>query len=105
MSAKNRDKQNRWRSITIAFRVSPEENEQINKMVRLTGLCKQQYLTDNMLKHTIMVYPNPRVHKALKEYFVSVTEELKRLENASNVSDEYLDVLKFAMEIYDELQK
>ena len=29
MSAKNRDSHNRWRSITVGFRVSPEENEQI----------------------------------------------------------------------------
>ena len=30
MSAKNRDDHNRWRNITVGFRVSPEENEQIN---------------------------------------------------------------------------
>lgn len=26
MSAKNRDNKNRWRNITVGFRVSPEEN-------------------------------------------------------------------------------
>ena len=31
MSAKNRDNKNRWRNITVGFRVSPEENERINK--------------------------------------------------------------------------
>ena len=30
MSAKNRDGKNRWRNITVGFRVSPEENELIN---------------------------------------------------------------------------
>ena len=30
MSAKNRDERNRWRNITVGFRVSPEESEQIN---------------------------------------------------------------------------
>ena len=29
MSAKNRDNKNRWRNITVGFRVSPEENELI----------------------------------------------------------------------------
>ena len=33
MSAKNRDNKNRWRNITVGFRVSPEENERINKAV------------------------------------------------------------------------
>ena len=27
MSEKNRDNKNRWRNVTIAFRMSPEENE------------------------------------------------------------------------------
>ena len=30
MSAKNLDKHNRFRSITVGFRVSPEEHEHIN---------------------------------------------------------------------------
>ena len=38
MSAKNRDNKNRWRNITVGFRVSPEENERINKAVALSGL-------------------------------------------------------------------
>ena len=40
MSAKNRDNKNRWRNITVGFRVSPEESEQIDKAVRLSGLTK-----------------------------------------------------------------
>ena len=33
MSAKNLDKHNRWRNKTVAFRVSPEENEQIGHAI------------------------------------------------------------------------
>ena len=105
MSAKNRDNKNRWRSITIAFRVSPEENSLINEMVTLTGVTKQEYITSNMLKHQFVVYPNPRVQKALREYFVAVCEEMKRLGSASDVNDEYLDVLRFALQIYDRMSE
>ena len=42
MSAKNLDNHNRWRSKTIAFRVSPEENEQIEIAVRLSGLRRME---------------------------------------------------------------
>ena len=38
MSLKNRDNKNRWRNKTVAFRVSPEEDEQIEAAVRLSGL-------------------------------------------------------------------
>ena len=43
MSAKNRDRHNRFRSITVGFRVSPEEQEQLNRAVALSGLPKQEY--------------------------------------------------------------
>ena len=43
MSAKNLDRHNRWRSKTVAFRVSPEEDAQIETAVQLSGLTKQDY--------------------------------------------------------------
>jgi len=45
MSLKNRDKHNRWRNKTVAFRVSPEEDTQIETFVKLSGLTKQDYIT------------------------------------------------------------
>lgn len=42
MSAKNLDKHNRWRNKTVAFRVSPEEDAQIETAVKLTGLTKRR---------------------------------------------------------------
>lgn len=38
MSLKNRDEHNRWRNKTVAFRVSPEEWQQIKRYVQLSGL-------------------------------------------------------------------
>ena len=43
MSAKNVDKYNRFRSITVAFRVSPEEQIELNRAIALSGLPKQEY--------------------------------------------------------------
>lgn len=37
MSEKNRDNKNRWRNVTIAFRMSPEENEELDLRVKLCG--------------------------------------------------------------------
>ena len=52
MSAKNRDNKNRWRNITVGFRVSPEENELINKAVALSGLPKQEYCYPSCIQRT-----------------------------------------------------
>lgn len=49
MSAKNLDKHNRWRNKTVAFRVSPEEDSQIETAVKLTGLTKQDYIIRRLL--------------------------------------------------------
>ena len=65
MSAKNRDNKNRWRNITVGFRVSPEENELINKAVALSGLPKQEYCYRRCLNQDVVVQGNPRVFKAL----------------------------------------
>ncbi len=77
MSAKNLDNHNRWRSKTIAFRVSPEENEQIEIAVRLSGLTKQDYITRRLLNRDIVVQGNPRVYKALRDQLAAVLGELR----------------------------
>ena len=43
MSAKNVDRHNRFRNITVGFRVSPEENEEIKRSVAISGFSKQEY--------------------------------------------------------------
>ena len=62
MSLKNRDEHNRWRNKTVAFRVSPEEDEQIEIAVKLTGLTKQDYITRRLLCRDVVVQGNPRVY-------------------------------------------
>ena len=91
MSAKNRDEHNRWRNITVGFRVSPEENEQINKAVALSGLPKQEYCYRKCMNRDVVVQGNPKVFKALKNQLAEVLEELKRIEAGGHSSDELLD--------------
>ena len=94
MSAKNRDNKNRWRNVTVGFRVSPEESEQINKAVRLSGLSKQDYITRRLLCQDVVVQGNPRVYKALKQELAAVLTELQRIEAGNGVDDELLDVIE-----------
>lgn len=91
MSVKNRDNKNRWRNITVGFRVSPEENELINKAVALSGLPKQEYCYRRCLNQDVVVQGNPRVFKALKTELVAVLAELKRIEAGNRVDEELLN--------------
>ena len=93
MSAKNRDNKNRWRNITVGFRVSPEENERINKAVALSGLPKQEYCYRKCMGREVVVQPNPRVYKALKTQMAFILEELQRISAGENVQTELLDTI------------
>ena len=94
MSAKTRDNNTRWRNITVGFRVSPEENELINKAVALSGLPKQEYCYRRCLNQDVVVQGNPRVYKALKLELDSVLTELKRIEAGNSVDEELMNVIE-----------
>ena len=91
MSAKNVDKHNRFRCITVGFRVSPEENEHINTAVALSGLSKQEYCYRRCLCREIVVQGNPRVYKALKDQLAAVLDELRRINAGSLIDDDLLE--------------
>ena len=94
MSAKNRDSHNRWRSVTVGFRVSPDENEQINAAVALSGLSKQEYCYRRCMEREIVVQGNPRVYRALRIHLAAVLEELKRIEAGSGIRDGLLETIR-----------
>ncbi len=99
MSLKNVDRKNRWRNKTVAFRVSPEEDAQIETAVRLSGLTKQDYITRRLLCRDVIVQGNPKVYKALRDQFASVLDELRRIESGRGIDDELLDVIGLISEI------
>jgi uncharacterized protein (DUF1778 family) len=94
MSAKNLDSKGRFRSRTIGFRVSPEEEKLINSAVALSGLTKQDYIVKRLLCRVVVVQVNPRVYKALKNQLAEVLSELKRIKNGSAVNDELLSTIQ-----------
>ena len=55
MSAKVKDEHNRWRNKIVAFRMSPEEAEKLDRFVKISGLQKQEYLIRRVLQKEITV--------------------------------------------------
>ena len=93
MSLKNRDEKGRWRNKTVAFRVSPEEDE-IETAVRLSGLTKQDYIIRRLQNRDVVVVGNPRVYKALRNQLAAVLTELQRISASASVSSELLDMIR-----------
>ena len=105
MSARNVDKHNRFRCITVGFRVSPEEHEHINKAVPMSGLSKQEYCYRRCLGRDIVVQGNPRVYKALKDQLAEVLVELKRIEAGASIDGELLENINLITRTLDGFNK
>ena len=101
MSAKNRDEHNRWRNVTVAFRVSPEENTLIETAVRLSGLTKQDYTTRRLTNRDVVVEGNPNVYKALRNELAAVADELQRIEAGAGVDADLLKIIEMITMIMD----
>ena len=105
MSVKNLDRHNRWRNKTVAFRVSPDEDREIETAVRLSGLTKQDYITRRLLCREIVVQGNPRVYKALRNELNSVLEELKRIEAGQSIDGEQLETIRLIAATLDGMRE
>lgn len=87
MSAKSLDHKGRFRGIIVSFRCSEEENAALDTAVQLSGLTKQDYIIYRVLGREIIVQPNPRVYKALKDKLAMVLNELRKNESTAENSD------------------
>ena len=104
MSAKNLDKQGRWRNVNVSFRVSPEEDELLETFVKLSGMTKQDYCIHRMLQRDVVVIGNPRVYKALKIQMEQLCQEFSKLCSVDDVSAEALHVLEYLIKLYKGLE-
>ena len=78
---KNVDKKGRWRNVIVSFRMSPEERDDLNVRVKLSGLTKQDYIIKRLLEREVIVIPSSRLYKAMREQMTEILSELKRIEN------------------------
>ena len=105
MSLKSMDNKGRWRNKTVAFRVSPEEDERIETAVRLSGLTKQDYIIRRLQNLSVVVQGNPRVYKALRNELATVLVELGRIEAGAGVDEDLLDTIHLITAIMDGMKE
>ena len=100
MSAKNLDTHNRWRNKTVAFRVSPEENKQIDAAVRLSGLTKQDYITSKLLDLEVAIVPSTYTYAALRDEMREVCRQLNRIRNGCEPSERLLGLCERLSDLF-----
>lgn len=93
MSQKNCDERNRWRNKTVAFRVSPEEDKQLETYVKLSGLTKQDYITRRLLgREPVNKKSSPQMKKLSpqSESQKAHTKSDRRENNIASLAERYL---------------
>ena len=102
MSEKNRDDKNRWRSVTVGFRMSPEESDELNNRVKLCGFrSKQDYLIQSALHQKINVAGNPLMLVQFRQNLQRIERELLRINEVSEMDEELLTPIRSMLEILE----
>ena len=105
MTAKTLDNHNRWRSKTVAFRMSPEEANQLDAFVQMSGLPKQDYLIQRALQREVIVQGNPRVYKGLRIQMEAIHDDLQRISAECFIDDELLDRVEQVITILNHMKE
>ena len=105
MPLKVYDSQGRWRNKTVSFRVSPEDDAQLERAVALSGLTKQDYIIRRLQCRDVIVHGNPRVYKALRNQLVDVLDELNRIAAGEALNTDLLGIIKLITAIIGGLKE
>lgn len=102
MSEKNRDDKNRWRNVTVAFRMSPEENEELTQRVKMSGYrTRQEYIIRSVLHQKIVATGNPLMLVSFRQNLQHIEAELERLQDISEMDTELLTPIRTMLEILE----
>lgn len=102
MSEKNRDDKNRWRNITVAFRMSPEENEELTQRVKMSGCrTRQEYIIQSVLHQKVVATGNPLMLVSFRQNLQHIEAELERLQEAGDMDPELLIPIRTMLEILE----
>lgn len=79
----------RERSVTVGFRMTPEQKRWLDRVAEESGMSKQDFIMARLRDEAIAVVPNVRVYRALREHMVELLRELRRI-GAGGAVDERL---------------
>lgn len=95
----------RVRSKTVAFRLTPEEKELLESLVESSGLLKQDYIIQALLNHSVTYVGSPKMARGLNEKLDDLLKELKRLKDIGHVKEEQLIYIEKIMELNQAIKK
>lgn len=102
MSSKNVDGKNRWRNETIAFRVTHQEKEKVDRIAKLCGYqTKQEFILDAILSQQIKAVGNPLMLVSFRRELRHIIGYLERSEKDDETEEEMLMTAKAMLDILE----
>ena len=84
----------------IAFRMSPEENEELDLRVKLCGYqTRQEYIIESVLHQKVTAVGNPLMLVQFRKQLRGIEEELKRLTTLEDADEELFTPIRTMLEI------
>lgn len=102
MSKKNKDDKNRLRTETIAFRLSPEERTELDKLYKLCGYqTKQDFILDCLFKQRIVARETPMMITSFRKELRIIISELEKLSSIDDMDEELFTPVNRILEILE----
>ena len=103
---KERDKCKRFaghrkKDVTIAFRTNRKDRDLIYKKIAMSGLSRQDYMTNAILNAPIKVFATKNVVDTCKSELQAILQELNRLKNYGELDENVRHELKMIIEIVE----
>lgn len=103
---KERDKGKRFaghrkKDVTIAFRTNQKDRELIFNKIAMSGLSRQDYMTNAILNAPIKVFATRNVIDNCKSELQEILSELKRVKEYGELDANYRHELRMIVEIID----
>ena len=71
----------------------------------MSGLTKQDYITQRLTCKEVVIQGNQRVFKALRDQLAAVLKELRRIDAGNSIDDELLDTIQMIASIMDGMRE
>ena len=98
-SGKKKNEHNRKKSITIGFRVTPQERDELYKRINLSGRTIQEYMLQSALCQQVVVVGNSRLQQEIQERLKEIEPKLDLIARGEHVEEAVMEELRTIYEI------
>ena len=98
-SGKKKNEHNRKKSMTIGFRATPQERDELYKRIRLSGRTIQEYMLQSALCQQVVVVGNSRLQQEIQERLKEIEPKLDQIARGEHIEEAVMEELRTIYEI------